>query len=1040
MQSQSRAVLPLLILIILGLVCLFLARAEASEPGSGDLAAMLQGAGGWLAYADESGRIYLRRPDGAQTLPVGYGQSLAWSPDGRQVVLDASWQVDLQTGQEMVLYAQNDGRRANRSLWLPHRDSWLTFSSQEAGLYVSPLPALLVNKEIGTPDQDAVSSSGATTLVADGSLGLFTPQSVAPDGRRVALVRRDEADLLAAVSILDLETGQETPVELPRPAAVIRDYVYYFAWSPVGHEVLFTWATATDAGSGPPERLQLMRVGAEGGSAQPLLLPQADGSFTAAAWSPDGSAIACYRIAADESLRPAVSVYVLYNVARAGGPSRMEHAGSALTTLPPGDTATSPLYWSPDGQVLYFSVRDRRTGVSSLRLVTRDGREARLLANDRNLYSLGWLPYSGDVHLPYPPQAPPDGWPGTSPAEPGGASAQVAYDRAGAVGYALSHCTEDQMYCPVGISYAENSIRCASGGDCAHFVSHCLYAGGLSNFGSIGVGHNLSGTACYVTGGIIIRAVNQHDWLLSGGRGVARAAATQLDQGDVMAYDWDGVNSWNHVAFIVHNDGRGDARVASHTRYGCDFDWSMGGAAVYEFIHVLAAPAAPRLPDPPSGATITQATPALRWAAVGTSHSVQIATDPTFTTLLADAKGLSAPEFAIASPLAPGAYYWRAQVSSTDGVSPWSEVWSFRVEEPCTRPPPPSPTFPTDVYTACVTTPPDLAWTTVVTATSYQIEWTDPLSQTQIWTTTVTALTLPGPLTSGEYRWRIRAANDCGPGLWSASRSLWLVAAPGRTTSHTPPDGSITVEMRPTFTWAALTDAVSYTLQLAAAPGFEPLIWQAEIGAPATRPLAPLELGRYAWRVRGHNVCGAGEWSATATLQVVDALRVYLPIVSHSPPPACRNLIANGGFETDATWTRGGLRPPVYVTDQSVSGQRSLLLGVKPPARDVYAYSSAYQIVTVPEGATSATLGLWLQRHTEDTAGDRQQFMILNERAQVERVLMNLLSNDGVWSYAEFDLSGYAGQTICIYLNVTNDGDGARTWMYVDDLSLAVCP
>jgi len=39
---------------------------------------------------------------------------------------------------------------------------------------------------------------------------------------------------------------------------------------------------------------------------------------------------------------------------------------------------------------------------------------------------------------------------------------------------------------------------------------------------------------------------------------------------------------------IVQNDGRGDARVASRTRYGCDFDWSMGGAAACEFIHVLA--------------------------------------------------------------------------------------------------------------------------------------------------------------------------------------------------------------------------------------------------------------------------------------------------------------------------------------------------------------------------------------------------------------------------------------------------------------------
>lgn len=832
MRTESRAAVPLLILIILALACLLLARAEAAGPETGDMPEMLRAAGGRLAYAYADGRVYFIQPDGTQAQWVSYGRSLAWSPDGQQIVLDAYRQMDLGKGQEILRVAQNDGRKADRSLWLPKMDRLLVFNSQEPGLYLD----------------DEV-------LVADGSLGLYSPQSVSPDGRRVAFVRRDEADMFSTVSIIDLDTGRESPVELPWTADIVRDFVYYFAWSPAGDEVLFTWATASDSGTGPPDRLRIMRVGAEGGLARPLLAHDTAENLTAAAWSPDGDAVACYHVETDESLRPAVSLHILDMTSLSGGEASrhrrdLQSIVSNVKSLLPGDAPTSPLSWSPDGQVLYFSVRDGRTGISSLRLVTRDGQEARLLADELDLYSLGWLPYSGDVHLPSPQKAPPDGWPGTLPAERGGATAQVAYDRAGAMDYALNHCTEADMYCPVGICYADNSTRCASGGDCAHFVSHCLYAGGLSNFGGIGVGHNLSGSTCYVTGGIIIRAKNQHDWLLSGGRGATRTAATQLDQGDVMVYDWDGVSSWNHVAMIVGNNSHGDVRVASHTSYGCDLDWSMGGAAVYEFIHVLAAPAAPRLPNPVDDAVITDTMPSLSWAAVGASHRVQVAQDDTFVLPLMDTSGLHAPELTITSPLAPGLYYWRAQASDTNGTSPWSEIWSFLLS---------------------------------------------------------------------------------------------------------------------------------------------------------------------------------------------DTVPVYLPFISNSPSPPCQDLIVNGGFEADGAWTLGGSRQPVYTTDQVFSEQRSVLCGISPPADDASADSAVYQVVAVPDGIASATLGFWVQRHSEDIADDRQQVLVLDDQMQTDLVLMDLLSNDGVWSYAAFDLSAYAGQTIYIYFNVINDGDGARTWMYLDDVSLGMC-
>lgn len=1032
MQTQSRAVVPLLILILLALLCLFIARADAAEPAMEEVLAELRAAGGKLALTDGSGTVYLMEPDASNPEWIGYGRTLTWSPDGQAVVVGTHAWLDLHVGVQMALRDGPLPVLLDQTQWVPQQNRLLLFDAEQPGIYLSrqvlPATAGSGTLEQQSEEDGAVFSlsreSDLEALVTDGSLGIHGAQCVSSDGRRIAFVRRSADDLLAAIWALDLTTGTETPIALPRTAEVVRDYVYNFAWSPTGGDLLFVWATATDVASGPPDRWQIMRVRDGASAAEPLFGSAVDGNAMLPVWSPSGDAIAYVRTETDAALQSTPAI-------RLADPAAAD-AGDALLVLDGGDVLTSQLSWSPDGQVLYFSVRDRRTGISTLRLLTRDGL-ATPLVGDGDLFALGWLPYQGEVHLQPPIKAPPDGRPGTVSAEPGDLQAQVAYNRAGAVGYALSHCTEATPNCPVNISYAE------VGGDCAHFVSHCLYAGGLSNYGSIGVGHNTSGTAWYVTGGIIIRAGNQHDWVLGGGRGTAKTSAIQLDQGDVMAYDWDGVNGWNHVAFIVQNDGRGDARVASHTRYGCDLDWSMGGAAVYEFMHVLAAPAAPRLPFPGDGAVITGTMPLLSWGAVGTAHDLRLASDEAFATPLIALDGLPSAQYALDAPLGAGEYFWRTRVHSSDGSSSWSPTWRFTL---CPTPPAPPLTSPADGYSACAGTPLTFTWDTVLTATAgYELEWTDPVVGTQLFSATATSLTLPGGLTAGAHSWRVRAVNECGPGVWSVSRTTTGLAVPAAPVLRRPAVNAETLETLPTFTWDALTTAVSYTLQVAAVPGFDlPLVQGNTLTPSYTLTGSPLALGTYYWRVRAANSCGAGDWSEVRAFAVVDTLSGFLPLILKYPEPVCTESLANGGFESDSGWTLSGSTPPVYVTDQFVTETRSLRLGIVPPSGDASAYSSAYQAVTLPATASSATLGFWLQRHSADTSGDAQQAIILNESLGVERVLMNVLSDDGAWSHATFDLTPYLGRTIAVYFNVVNDGDGNRTCMYLDDVTLEVCP
>jgi hypothetical protein len=54
---------------------------------------------------------------------------------------------------------------------------------------------------------------------------------------------------------------------------------------------------------------------------------------------------------------------------------------------------------------------------------------------------------------------------------------------------------------------------------------------------------------------------------------------------------------------------------------------------------------------------------------------------------------------------------------------------------------------------------------------------------------------------------------------------------------------------------------------------------------------------------------------------------------------------------------------------------------------------------------------------------------------------MRVLSDTRAWTPYEFNLQNYAGQTtIRLYFGVYNNGSGGVTVMYMDDVSLQVCP
>lgn len=64
------------------------------------------------------------------------------------------------------------------------------------------------------------------------------------------------------------------------------------------------------------------------------------------------------------------------------------------------------------------------------------------------------------------------------------------------------------------------------------------------------------------------------------------------------------------------------------------------------------------------------------------------------------------------------------------------------------------------------------------------------------------------------------------------------------------------------------------------------------------------------------------------------------------------------------------------------------------------------------------------------------------ESKRVRRTLYHDLEDATGWRLFNDDLSAYAGDDILLYFEVYNNStrDAARTWMFVDDLQMNVCP
>jgi hypothetical protein len=175
----------------------------------------------------------------------------------------------------------------------------------------------------------------------------------------------------------------------------------------------------------------------------------------------------------------------------------------------------------------------------------------------------------------------------------------------------------------------------------------------------------------------------------------------------------------------------------------------------------------------------------------------------------------------------------------------------------------------------------------------------------------------------------------------------------------------------------------------------------------------------------------------------------------------CSEAIINGGFEDNTGWnipiteyTAG------YTTAEAHTGSRSLRTGIVNPADNIFSYSSGQQRVTIPSGTTSAYLTFWIKSFSgvngglslpnkpaagslfgkAQMSGDVQYVLVLDNNFNIINTLIWQLSTNRTWSSYQFNLAAYAGQSIWLHFGTYNDGLNGVSSMFVDDVSLDICP
>jgi uncharacterized repeat protein (TIGR01451 family) len=122
-------------------------------------------------------------------------------------------------------------------------------------------------------------------------------------------------------------------------------------------------------------------------------------------------------------------------------------------------------------------------------------------------------------------------------------------------------------------------------------------------------------------------------------------------------------------------------------------------------------------------------------------------------------------------------------------------------------------------------------------------------------------------------------------------------------------------------------------------------------------------------------------------------------------------------------------------------------LGIPPELGVVESYSSIRQWITIPPNTSTVTLRWWQWAFSDEGPNnnpnnnqDRLDVIALSPGGDPIRILQRVRRHDGGWQPVMLDVTEMAGKSFYLYFNLYNDGNPARSWIFLDNMMLQVCP
>jgi Zn-dependent metalloprotease len=254
-----------------------------------------------------------------------------------------------------------------------------------------------------------------------------------------------------------------------------------------------------------------------------------------------------------------------------------------------------------------------------------------------------------------------------------------------------------------------------------------------------------------------------------------------------------------------------------------------------------------------------------------TNYTIQVSKNDTFTQNVVNAKATQSTYTPTVNLPANTPLWWRVQVNGTNGPSAWT------TGNPFTSPNPPSTPVlvsPANNYLTLDYTP-YLNWnaSTIPTggaALDYyqvQVDNNSDFSSPEVNEnttgpdTTNSEFTVPTDLaTNTKFYWRVRAVNVIGEkSVWTTSRYFRAAILPPVLNDVTGP----LFNLRPTFTWTAVSGATNYTIQVSKNSSYASPTVNATASSSVYTPTVDLPAGvPVYWRVRSNSANGPSDWAA----------------------------------------------------------------------------------------------------------------------------------------------------------------------------------